>query len=399
MTQRPFFRFSMDETAFHKFFSTAEDRFRHYDELVARQDEKIQNLSTQVSRLQKPNGESNRQSQFEGRLLDMQAAIDRLESELRSIAELCESLNEKIQKLDENFKCNLSSSQKEVEVQRGKDFAAIREEFTTYLGGAVDLIGTNKREVDALRAEIDGKLASEAGKRQVVAEMATLNRSQIESLPPQIESLSSEIRSLASEIHSISDHNSEDQGTLRAEIEKFRNEWRLFPVQPPEPDLDSLSLRPEPSVDFDAPPRLPKLRKFVKVAHAVGYLYELVPVLQSILTCMHRKFSDPPKLDAALAEIRSGIVELEATIQGLATREELSMLMKRRTLVRESESLGGLVKCLACGRGLPSFDAADEDVPCQRRVASARRMTVGIVGSPTSARSLQRPHVRRATPK
>jgi hypothetical protein len=76
--------------------------------------------------------------------------------------------------------------------------------------------------------------------------------------------------------------------------------------------------------------------------------------------------------------------------------------MKRRTLGRESESLSsGIVKCIACGRALPALDAEDEDVPCQKRVTSVRRMTIGIVESLRSVNTFQRPHIRKTiqTPK
>jgi hypothetical protein len=53
MIQRAFFRFSVDETSIKQFFSRAEEHFKRYDQLLAQQDQKIDELSDQGQRLQK----------------------------------------------------------------------------------------------------------------------------------------------------------------------------------------------------------------------------------------------------------------------------------------------------------------------------------------------------------
>jgi hypothetical protein len=49
MAHGAFFRFSIDETSIHQFFSHAKEHFKHYNQPVAQQDWKIEELADQLA--------------------------------------------------------------------------------------------------------------------------------------------------------------------------------------------------------------------------------------------------------------------------------------------------------------------------------------------------------------
>jgi hypothetical protein len=194
---------------------------------------------------------------------------------------------------------------------------------------------------------------------------------------------------------------------INSELDRLKTEiGRPIPVSQPPPNLSVLELRPDIEISSDLPPKIPRLKKFTDVAQCVDYLYELIPSLDAILRAFHSRVSAALSKSAArdgnVAFLKAQIVDIQAAIQSLATREELALRVKRRPVVKEPDSRGsgvGLVRCISCGRELPSTptdDGADEPLRSRRQPVTPGRMVMGIVENPAhSARGFRRAQIRR----
>jgi hypothetical protein len=132
-------------------------------------------------------------------------------------------------------------------------------------------------------------------------------------------------------------------------------------------------------------------------------MYELIPSLDAILRAFYSHvtgaLAEFAARDVNWAVLKSDIADLQASIQGLATREELNLISKRRN-VREPEPASsgvGLIKCISCGRELPSNEAgSDEALRTHPRPPSSGRKFAAVVDNTShSARSFRRAQVWR----
>jgi hypothetical protein len=289
------------------------------------------------------------------------------------------------------------------------------------LNTVTDLQSQLPAQLDVLKSDLEGNLKCEVRQLHIlIEESETRFKSNFIALDDKFNLQSHQISTLETSSHTqLSDIRTElvslvttkieEVGSLHStQIQSIQNEIdrlktvaeRPFPVIPPEPNLDILELRPDVEVDLDLPPVLPQLKKFTRLSQSVEYLYELIPVLQAILRAFYTHVNGITTRTSNWTDLRSEVVSLQSVIQGLATREELSLLMKRKAAVKEPDSRGsgfGLVKCISCGRELPTTtDFTEESLAHHRGPPSAGRMTIGIVESPThSARGFRRPQVRR----
>jgi hypothetical protein len=163
-------------------------------------------------------------------------------------------------------------------------------------------------------------------------------------------------------------------------------------------DLTSLELLPIPVIDGNAPPSLPKMVKFTTVPQAIGYLYDLVPTLQAILTSLHHRVTEKTgsfgNRDTGLPALRTELAAIAAVLPSLATREELSASIRRSSQTPDQAGSRGFgtVKCISCGRELPALEG--DEASHHRRVAGGRH-PLGLLEESRQARTSQRAGIRR----
>ena len=146
------------------------------------------------------------------------------------------------------------------------------------------------------------------------------------------------------------------------ETREVSGEWQ------PKIDLSGLNLRPEPKIEFDEPPDLPKLEKFKDVESTVDYIYEVIPKLQAILNCYHDKIDSLPnteldrdflselmdKIRGSMAGMAKEVEDLKNNMnKGLTRADVARMIREMSTVEGESDQTSvGCVKCIACGRDM-----------------------------------------------
>jgi chromosome segregation ATPase len=385
MAKAPLFAFSMEQTALHKFFSSADAKFAGYDAALARQSAAIQALAGQLSQMRGSLDRPDRQPEFDARLSAVHSAVDRVQGAVDGRSQLWQAVSDRLRCLEQRFAADFSGLRAGLEA-RLADAAREAQERTAALA----------RQFAQIPPLIDANRSGCEAAHRGLAEKVRDSKEQIKELIASGDRFQSKIESLASEMILLKAdllHKNDEQLTaFRVELCALKNDRTTFPVRLPEADLSSLELRPEPLIDPDSPPQVPPIHKFSEMAQAIAYLYELVPTLQSILTASHhrvtQKISDFQSRDSRIRALQSELAELTATISTLATREEVAAVMRRRPSARESRGIG-LVKCIACGRELSDDDCS------QRPRGNVARMAFSIVEEPRPACTSQRTVRRR----
>jgi hypothetical protein len=385
MARGQFFTFSMEQTALHKFFSTAEERFGRYDTLIAKQSTTIRILSDRISHLEKLPPKPDRHPEFDFRLTEIATAFHRLSSDLSSATKLWESFEDRLRSAREHADAEIASVRLEMDSKIRESlnqiWGSVREIVREEIGEVRGWIESNHRDCEMVHGNLFEALRNHS---EEVREM----RLRVDQEDVGMRALSSEIKELEG---NLAQRAEEQFGILREEIAALKNDRPVIAMGDPDLGLEALQLRLKSDVDPECAPRLPEITKFTKVSQAVDYLYQLVPALEFILVASHRRtnerFAAWEHRDSVLNSIRSDLAELTALIPSLATREELG-LMRRRPSAREPRGFG-TVKCIACGRELT------EDGPSDRHRASSPRIESRVVEEPRPARASQRAFVRR----
>jgi uncharacterized membrane-anchored protein YhcB (DUF1043 family) len=376
----------MEETALHRFFSSAEERFGRCDAIIAKQSEQIQQLSDQFSQLKKSIDNHDQQHELEKKLTEMNAEVVWIRKHFSKASKLWGSLENQFQKVKQQIDSDLTSLRLNVDQQLEIGVKAAQEQARLFI----------QQEIVELRGLIYSHREESGILHQNVIEKVCINSEQISELKVREDELNVALSSLSSEMKSMSANLREKSEVqfqlLKSEITTLSIDRPLFPIRPPICDLDSLKLRSEPFLDPDSPPRLPEIVKFEKIPEAIDYLYELIPTLQAILTSSHRrineKFTAIVKRDLVIPVLQSELSRLTAMIPTLATREELITAIRKRGLPRESRGLG-IVKCISCGKEL-----IEEDPP-DHQWCSSPRISLKMVEEPRGTRCPQRAQIRR----
>jgi hypothetical protein len=376
----------MEETAIHRFFSSAEERFGRCDAVVAKQSEQIQQLSAQFSQLKKSIDNHEQQVEMEKKLSEMNAEIVWIRKHFSEASKHWASLENQFHNVKHQFEGDLTSLRLNVDQQLEVGVKAAREGARLFVQQEIvelrSLICSHREESDILHQNVVDKLCRTSDE---ISELKVCENA----LKVGLSSLSSEIKSIS---NNLTEQSEEQFQILKSEIMKLSIDRSFLSNRPPICDFDSLELRSEPFLDADSPPRLPKLVKFHEIAEAIDYLYELIPTLQAILTTSHHRMNEKVttliKRNLIIPMLESELSRLTAVIPTLATREELMMIVHKRVLPQESRGLG-IVKCISCGRELI------EDDPVNYQRCSSPRISLKIVEEPRSARCSQRAQIRR----
>ena len=164
------------------------------------------------------------------------------------------------------------------------------------------------------------------------------------------------------------------------------------------------------------PAVFPKLVQIRKADDLVRYVYDFVPTLQGILdwsfaqldrlNTTHSVLSDDVSgMHSTLSQTHDTILDVQNTIRAMhqtfATREEVSLLMRRKH-TQSGESYGSGARCISCGRELP--DEFDYSMQAPRRIGTAappsvsgstKRMVVGLVENPPRSARGYKPRARK----
>ncbi|OHT07433.1 hypothetical protein TRFO_24318 [Tritrichomonas foetus] len=447
--KKPFFRFSLDETSLHNFFSTVEERLSQYDSLFEQQNDKINALNSQI-KIQ--NEKISQNEKLKDDIKDLAAKIETLENAVNEKNHTIQSISEKILLFEKSLIQNnekieeISQNVKNEEIKTKNELIKMKSEITNEtnqnLNKNIEEIKIHMNElikksdehfqkqfseVNQIFSEFQNNLKSNQEKISCNEQKTAYNRKSIDALNKSFLSLTSNSKfgksteenleivasNLVSQISSLFDQNSE----LKEKISKFEENFnKPFSIKSPEPDLEHLQLRPDCQFDIDQPPILPKLHKFNSISQCVDYIYELIPILQSFLNALyenvnHRRLKSIDK-ERSLAEIKYEIADIRSSLTNVATRDDLNMIMRRKIVTQPEVDLNrgiNAVKCIACGRELSTtmnsvHNTFPDDNPSKRIGTAvnggARRFNVGIIENPRSARSYHNPPLRKVqTPK
>lgn len=407
---KPFFKFSMDETSLHDFFSSAEERFRQYDSLILAQNGKIDGLTAKVestrSQLNKEQPSINQKVE------NMMKTIDNIGQEFEKYEKRMLQFEEQLQIIEQQL-LNLPNLESELRQAFTKELHDSNSKILQSLDNISNRMG--QAEARILSLQEDSNLTSQ--KIVTLNECVSLNSKESQSLGQKIDNSNQKINSLETEQTkklAEMDTNMNDLARQIAELKEKVN--TPFPVRPPEPDLSLIEMRDVDTFPVTGPASLPKLVRIRKVDDIVRYVYDFVPTLQGILDWSYGELdrlrnsrstieSDIDRIRDGLCDAKKGIGDMRSTIetmnQEMATREEVSLLMRRK-YVQLGESCGSGARCISCGRELP--DDFDGSLPGPRRIGTAvagqasgstKRMVVGLIENPPRSARGFKPRARK----
>jgi hypothetical protein len=229
---------------------------------------------------------------------------------------------------------------------------------------------------------------------------------------------------------------------LFEQLNELKDEVKAVQVlrdRPPGPEPEAAQHEPPPAYDFDITmihpypamvahwrdlPELPQVHQFLNMAEVVGYVYRLVPKLQAHLSAIQAKLAENSvdiqakvekvlvekmfeKFQAVIADVRTRIGELRASIEQTASRGEVNQALDDilDSVCHDHRTAVGTMKCMACGReivqvagavpeeeafrtlGAPPNSMVYQTGPTSRLSAACReRFESDIVESPRSVR-------------
>ena len=274
---KSFFKFSMDETSLHDFFSTAEERFRKYDTMIAAQNSKIDSLSVKLE---------STKTQLEQQNPVLNKRIDELVPQVTNIGKEFEKYEQRMSELEQKF----GALQ-----QHLATFANIESEIKQVLKMELDSASESLvRSIDNVAARVNSaeeKISALESENKCLNEDLARLKSESARLTKDVESHTEALKATSERVSSIEvAHAQQFSGvdknleSLKAEIaalkEKVNNP---FPVRPPEPDFSLIEMHDVESFPVTGPAALPKLVRIRKVDDLVRYVYDFVPTLQGIL--------------------------------------------------------------------------------------------------------------------
>ena len=404
---KSFFKFSMDETSLHDFFSTAEERFRKYDTMIAAQNSKIDSLSVKLE---------STKTQLEKQSPVLSKRIDELVPQIADIGKEFEKYEQRISE----FEQKLGDMQQHVATFANME-SELKQVLKMQLDSASQSLVSSIDNVAARVNDAEARISAlESENKRLNEDLARL-KTESARLTKDVECHTEELKATSERVSSIEvAHAQQFSGvdknleSLKAEVaalkEKVKNP---FPVRPPEPDLSLIEMHDVESFPVTGPAALPKLVRIRKVDDLVRYVYDFVPTLQGILDW---SFAQLDRLNTAhsvlsddvsnnLSQTHDTILDVQNTMRAMhqtfATREEVILLMKRKH-AQSGESYGSGARCISCGRELP--DEFDYSMQGQRRIGTAappsvsgstKRMVVGLVENPPRSARGYKPRARK----
>jgi chromosome segregation ATPase len=251
--RKGFFQFSVEENVLHAFFSSAEERFKRYDVLTIKQNERIQNLTDEITLLKRAGDRPERRPELEGHLSELRAALGRVDGQFATRARVWDEFEHQLRDLYQRFQGELESVWRKLDERLKCDVRRLREDLHQYVGEQLAqsraLADSHRKSVDAAYNNLSERLSADAGQL-------------LEARGREAE-LSLKIASLTSEMALRTDQNDRLWAALRADVDALNALDRSQrpaggAVRAREIDLSSLEPRPTPAIDSSSPPCLPK---------------------------------------------------------------------------------------------------------------------------------------------
>lgn len=398
---KPFFRFSLDESSLHNFFSTVKERLSHYDSLFAEQNNKIFTLNAQL----------NLQSNKEQLVQKLQSEISNLSNQIKSIetsannnSKDIQSLSNEMHQLKPYFESKINEItqlfEKKLSEKNNHDQNQLSDLSNQLSAHIEQLISESVTPITEKINLINDDITKINQKHGQIAKEIDQNAQEIGDAKKIIETIKNSFLSLNPDKNDLPHAASfvNDQfNSIFSSLKEMKKSLNVLNSRPQEPDLSSLQFHPiESECNFSQPPELPPLYKFRKISDSVNYIYELVPYLQSYLNAIYyqnqetiRKEADDnekkKEKDKEIVELRYEIANIKSLMTNLATREDVNIIARGRSTrtvftpcegsydkamknsIAPSTGLNqsnlpsnggfgnsGAMKCIACGRELPN---------------------------------------------